>query len=190
MAEALKKEKVLSILQDSFDSNPSVNFVVKQDTKRSRRLRLLMEYSYFYCTYFGKIYLSEEQNCCALIIEPHQKRTTVRTLLWDLKLALGCIGIGNIKHVLKRESVIKQHHPKEPFIHFWYLGVEPAEQGKGLGSAMIKKVLVDAVSQNKTVYLETSNPKNFPLYEKMGFEMLADLGNSGYGLRVYRKGKQ
>lgn len=110
--------------------------------------------------------------------------------MWDIKLALGCVGITNLKKVLEREKVIKQHHPSEAFIHLWYVGVFTDQQGKGLGSAMIKKVLIDAASQNKSVYLETSNPKNFPLYEKLGFEMLADLGSLGYGLRVYRNGKQ
>jgi ribosomal protein S18 acetylase RimI-like enzyme len=181
------KEIIIGILTASFHDNPSVNFVVEQDDRKEQRIRLLMEYSYFYCEAFGRIYLNEEKNCCALVLEPHRKKFTIRSLLWDVRLALGCVGLKNIQKVLKREAEIKKHHPEEPFIHLWYVGVKPGEQGKGLGSAMVKQVMEEAAKENQAVYLETSNPKNFPFYEQLGFAQAADLSHAGYGLRMYAK---
>jgi ribosomal protein S18 acetylase RimI-like enzyme len=181
------KEIVIRLLTDSFYDNPSVNFVVKQDSRKNQRIRLLMKYSYFYCEQFGSIFLNEEKSCCALVIEPLRKKFTFGTLLWDARLALGCVGLKNIKKVLKRETELKKYYPREPFFHLWYVGVKPGEQGKGLGSNMVNSILEKAGKENKPVYLETSNPRNFVFYEKLGFRLAADISSAGYGLRMYAK---
>ena len=40
------KELILDILCKSFDKNNSVNYVVRQDKKRKKRIRVLMDYSF------------------------------------------------------------------------------------------------------------------------------------------------
>ena len=52
---AFMKNKVLDILYDSFYDNGSVNFVVKQDAKKDKRIKNLLEYSYYKGERFGNI---------------------------------------------------------------------------------------------------------------------------------------
>src|SRR5688500_17316709 len=108
---------VIDILKKSFDDNKSVNYVVKQDQKRLERLNGLMEYSFDVCNAFGEVWMSDDPQACALILFPDKKRTSLRTVLWDLKLYLSVIGLNSVSSVLKRESMIKNHHPKEPFAY-------------------------------------------------------------------------
>ena len=62
MSSENKKQKVLNILFETFYSNPvSVQFV-KQEHKKVKRFKFLLEYSYFSSENFGKVYLSESQN--------------------------------------------------------------------------------------------------------------------------------
>ncbi|HEY0652249.1 MAG TPA: GNAT family N-acetyltransferase, partial [Chryseosolibacter sp.] len=100
-----------------------------------------MDYSFNVCSEFGEVWISDDQQACALILFPDKKRSSFRTLLWDLKLALSVIGIDRVSAVLKREAMIKSNHPKEPIAYLWFIGVNPQLQGKGVGSAFIKEVI-------------------------------------------------
>jgi GNAT superfamily N-acetyltransferase len=63
-------------------------------------------------------------------------------------------------------------HPKAPHWYLPWLGVDPARQGRGLGSLMLKHTLRRVDETGLPAYLESSNPKNIPLYERFGFETL------------------
>ncbi len=182
-----EKQIIIDILHKSFMDNKSVNFVVKQDNKREARIRKLMEYSYFKGKHFGQIYISKDQKTCAIILDPSKQKTTLKSILWDLKLVFGCMGISNVKKVLKRESEIKKHHPDFPFLHLWYIGVEPAEQGKAKGTEMMARIIHDAREKRLPIYLETSTERNFPFYEKLGFKVISEINTLGYPLKMYLK---
>jgi ribosomal protein S18 acetylase RimI-like enzyme len=175
---------VSEILFESFFDNKSVNFVVKQDHKKDKRLKTLIEYSIFMGENFGKIYLSDDKKACAIVLDPAKKKTTLKGILWDIKLAFGVIGISNVGKVMARESVLKKYHPKTPFMHLWYIGVKNEEHSKGLGSKLLQQIIND--NPDKDIYLETSTERNFPFYKKHGFELVDDLVNElGYHLHMY-----
>jgi len=67
-------------------------------------------------------------------------------------------------------------HPDQPHWYLSMIGVDPARQGRGLGSALLAhglSVLVDA--EGAAAYLESSNPKNVPLYERYGFAVVGQI---------------
>ena len=114
MKRAVQNQKslVVEILSASFDDNKSVNFVVKQDKNRKARIRGLMEYSFKVCNAFGDVWISEDDQACALVLFPDKKKTNLNAILRDVRLALSVIGINRIGPVLGRESKIKSFHPK------------------------------------------------------------------------------
>jgi ribosomal protein S18 acetylase RimI-like enzyme len=67
------------------------------------------------------------------------------------------------------------YHPNEPHWYLPLLGVDPFYHGKGLGSALIQHALSICDRDNKSAYLESSNPKNIPFYELHGFELLGTI---------------
>jgi ribosomal protein S18 acetylase RimI-like enzyme len=67
------------------------------------------------------------------------------------------------------------HHPNQPH---WYLSmivVEPSQQGKGYGSALMQPVLMQCNRDGIPAYLESSNPTNIPFYERHGFEVIGTI---------------
>lgn len=62
------------------------------------------------------------------------------------------------------------HHPKEPHWYLPLIGVDPAHQGKGLGSVLLKHATDICDHDGVVAYLESSNLANVPLYERHGFE--------------------
>ena len=65
------------------------------------------------------------------------------------------------------------------------LGVEPSEQGKGIGGALMQPILRRAGAEGLPCYLETQNERNLPFYERDGFEEVRDGEVPKRGLRVW-----
>ena len=68
-----------------------------------------------------------------------------------------------------------QYHPDEPHWYLPLIGVDPAQQGKGYGSALLKHALRRCDEDGTPAYLESSNPENIPLYRRHGFEVLGTI---------------
>lgn len=67
------------------------------------------------------------------------------------------------------------YHPEEPCWYLPLIGVDPAQQGKGCGSALLRYALERCDREGVVAYLESSNPRNIPLYERHGFEIMGSI---------------
>lgn len=174
-AERTDKPLVKDLLSRAFDGNQSVNYIVRQDAKRRRRLEALMDYSFDMCHAFGRVYLSEDRECCALVLFPQQKKATLKTVLWDLKLIWHCIGASGIGKALRREAGIKKLQPEEPMYYLWFIGTAPEYQNRGVGSRLMGALIEESESLGLPLCLETSTVKNLPWYRKFDFEVYDEL---------------
>lgn len=180
-AEYQDKRLVVEILSHSFDDNKSVNYVINQNRSRKRRISRLMEYSFDYCNMFGEVFLSDDKNACALAVLPDKKKTSLKSILLDVKLALTCLGLANLKKAMDREARIKTIHPADPMYYLWFIGVRPEVQNKGIGSSLLTEVIAKSDSMQRPLYLETSTLRNLPWYKTFGFEVHNEL-DFGYKL--------
>ena len=71
-------------------------------------------------------------------------------------------------------------HPQEPHWYLPLIGADPAKQGNGHGSALLRHALAICDRDRMPAYLEASSPRNVPLYRRHGFEVLGTVqaGNS------------
>jgi ribosomal protein S18 acetylase RimI-like enzyme len=67
------------------------------------------------------------------------------------------------------------YHPAEPHWYLPLIGVDPAHQGKGYGSALLQHVLVNCDRNGQVAYLESTSPQSVRLYERYGFKVLAEI---------------
>jgi ribosomal protein S18 acetylase RimI-like enzyme len=63
-------------------------------------------------------------------------------------------------------------HPREPHWHLPLIGVHPALQGQGIGSALLRHALATCDEQHLPAYLEATSPANVRLYERHGFQAI------------------
>ena len=185
-ADYKDKEFIVDILTSSFADNKSVNYIIKQDSKRMERIRNLMDYSFEVCYMFGDVFLSDNRKGCALIVIPEKKKSTLKSILLDVKLILKSTGLSNVKRAMDREGKIKKLQPQEPTYYLWFIGVDPKEQNKGTGSTLLREVIKQGELKNRPVTLETSTLKNIPWYEKFGFKVYNEL-DLGYRLYFLKK---
>jgi ribosomal protein S18 acetylase RimI-like enzyme len=70
-------------------------------------------------------------------------------------------------------SIIGQmelYHPVEPHWHLPLMGVVPEHQGRGIGSALLRRMLERCDREQLPAYLEATSSRNILLYARQGFE--------------------
>ena len=67
------------------------------------------------------------------------------------------------------------HHPAEPHWYLPLIGVDPAHQGKGLGSALLRHALARCDRDGTAAYLESTARANIPFYERHGFMVRGEI---------------
>jgi ribosomal protein S18 acetylase RimI-like enzyme len=84
-----------------------------------------------------------------------------------------------------------QYHPHEPHWYLAVLGVDVSRQGRGLGSLLMKYALARVDNERMPAYLESSNPRNIPFYERHGFEVIGRIqsGATPVVTPMLRKGR-
>lgn len=71
-------------------------------------------------------------------------------------------------------ETLAPHHPTDrAHLYLALLGVTPAQQGRGLGGALLAERLRRADAEGLPAYLEASSSRNVPLYERHGFRRLS-----------------
>ena len=71
------------------------------------------------------------------------------------------------------QRAIEVHHPREPALYPTLAAVRPEAQGLGIGSALLRRMTAIADAAAQVAFLETTNPRNVPLYERHGFVVTA-----------------
>ncbi|MFM7270306.1 MAG: GNAT family N-acetyltransferase, partial [Actinomycetes bacterium] len=87
---------------------------------------------------------------------------------WPI-LRLLPIAPASLRRALQYQAATTRVHPK---IEHWYLvaiGVEPTQQGRGLGTALLAPGLAAADEQGLPAYLETEKERNLPFYGRHRF---------------------
>jgi GNAT superfamily N-acetyltransferase len=70
---------------------------------------------------------------------------------------------------------MEKFHPAEPHWYLPMIGVDPAFQGAGVGSALMTEALKAVDRDGLLAYLESSNQRNISLYERHGFEVIGEI---------------
>jgi ribosomal protein S18 acetylase RimI-like enzyme len=66
-------------------------------------------------------------------------------------------------------------HPKDPHHYLFIVGVEPSQQGRGHGRAMLAALNARADASGLPCYLETDRESSVRLYESVGYRVLTDV---------------
>ncbi|HUW04009.1 MAG TPA: GNAT family N-acetyltransferase [Acidimicrobiales bacterium] len=66
-------------------------------------------------------------------------------------------------------------HPGVAHWHLPGIGVDPFRQGAGIGSLILSRSLAEVDCDGGVAYLESSNRLNVPLYQRFGFEVIAEI---------------
>ena len=124
----------------------------------------------------GEVWVAGEGRSAALWLPPGGWRTT---LAEELALATASLRpplLFRLPLVAYGLLGVERSHPRTP--DHWYLavlGTEPAQQGRGYGSAALAAVLGRCDREGIPAYLESSTFDNIPFYARPGFQVRGTL---------------
>lgn len=70
---------------------------------------------------------------------------------------------------------MEQFHLKEPHWYLPLIAADPAYRGRGLGTALMEAAIARIDADGRPAWLESSNPRNIPLYRRFGFEIVGEI---------------
>jgi GNAT superfamily N-acetyltransferase len=94
-------------------------------------------------------------------------------------LGAGLLNAHHLPRMIGEDRLATKYKPTAPHLYVELVGVKPGEQGKGIGSKLLGHVLDAADAAGHPAFLETSNPKNVKLYERLGFDVTSSYTSRG-----------
>ncbi|VVB44987.1 GNAT family N-acetyltransferase [Beijerinckiaceae bacterium RH AL1] len=165
---AADRAAVVATLAAAFHDDPVMTFIFPDAADRRRRLPRLMAILFDGDGAHGARFMTEGGEAATLWRAPGQG-----ALRWPEKLRHGLPWLHAAGLALPRALAVSAAsdaaHPPEPHWYLHVVGCRPDAQGRGFGSAAIAPGLARADADGVAAYLETANPRNLPLYERLGF---------------------
>lgn len=172
--------RVAAILADAFAEDPCMNWVIPHVGLYPNFYTLLAKRLYMAQ---DMVFMDSEGRAAAMWLPPGTSHSVPMglTQLWlVLRLVLHS-GKGVLPRLEQAQEVMSRRHPREPHYYLHAIGARRGNQGKGLGSALLKHVTLRCDEEATPAYLESSSPLNIPLYQRHGFEIQAEepIGEGG-----------
>jgi ribosomal protein S18 acetylase RimI-like enzyme len=172
-------KRAAEVVARAFQDYPLSVYFIPDESVRRRKLPLMFQPLLRHGLSYSEVYAtSPKLEGIAVWFRPDGKRET----LWS-KIRSGSVlipfivGIGALRRQIAfgrwAASVRKRCVPGR----YWYLqllGVEPAYQGRGYASALLKPMLERIDGEGLPCYVETQTEKNVPLYEHLGFRVVEE----------------
>jgi len=100
--------------------------------------------------------------------------TSVLDELRGLPVMLRASGLARFGRLMAIRADLDRHHPMDrEHAYLWFLGVSPAAQGRGVGSALLRAANARHDAAGLPAYLETGTTRNVALYERHGFKVIS-----------------
>lgn len=83
-------------------------------------------------------------------------------------------------------TLMGENHPPQPHWYLSVVGCAPERRGNGIGSRLLEATLPVVDDAHLPAYLESSNERNVPLYERFGFRVtsVVDLAEGGPSMQL------
>jgi GNAT superfamily N-acetyltransferase len=171
-AELADHERVARALAAAFADDPAWSWVLPF-ADREQRQRLYFETELHHLVpSMREVWVAADGGAAAIWAAPGQWRVPMSTVFRELPPMMRVFGrcLPRALRYLLRAEHKRPRAPEHWYLH--YLGTEPARQGQGLGSALLRPILALCDRDGLGAYLESSSERNRVLYERHGFEVV------------------
>lgn len=169
-------ERAAASLSHAFASDPMYTYVLPEDATRPTRLARFFRSLLHIGRMQGEVYIAEDGAGAAIWLPPEN----INVSFWNgARAGMGTLalhwGIGGFTRLLNCANAFDEVHDAEMITKdHWYLlviGIDPVNQGRGLGSELVQLGTRKADLMGKACYLETCTHRNVVLYERYGFRV-------------------
>jgi GNAT superfamily N-acetyltransferase len=161
---------VAAALADAFINDPVYTWMLPGTQRLKPRLRTMFaaEMEQYVLPNGGTVWTTSDYDGAACELPPGacempKSMTGKEALTWLRAFGTRLLLAGRVQRAME-----KRHLP-EPHFYVRIVGVRPALQGKGVGSALMQPTLERADSAGVATYIEASSKRSAALYERLGF---------------------
>lgn len=159
-----------AVLGRAFVTDPVFGWLLEGRSDLQKRLTLV--FSAFAGAAIRKpaaqVLVTTDRTAASVWLPPGQWQTPMLELVRhgpDLLRAFG----PRVPRSLSLLSCVEKQHPTEPHWYLEAIGTVPEARGRGIGPTVLTPVLERCDADGVPAYLESSNPRNVPFYERHGF---------------------
>jgi GNAT superfamily N-acetyltransferase len=159
------------VLADAFFDDPLSCHLLPDESRRDAGLRRGMGHvmRHHYLTN-GGVWTTEELDGAALWAKPGDPKPSALQQLRELPVFVRAFG-RRLPRAIGAFGTVEKRRPADPHWFLDILAVRPDQQGRGIGSALVKEGLSAADRDGVPAFLVTSNPRNVPFYTRLGFDV-------------------
>ncbi len=195
--EAPQVEAAGKMLGRAFFDNPMALFLLPDAATRARPLTWMFDRTTRYGLLFGEVYTTADSvDGAAIWLPPDSPPMTRETLtaagMMEMPQAMGQEAFQRLMLMKRHFDGLRQRDAPERHWYLWTLGVDPLQQGQGVGGALMQPVFAVADREGLPCYLEADKAKNVPFYQRHAFQVVeeGDLPNSGFHYWTMKRSPQ
>ena len=177
------------VLADAFSEDPVFAWLIPPELPgRDNRMRTFFtSMSRGYLRQGKPCYLTSDASAAALWAAPKAWAMPLSQVILEAAPS-GLAFRRTLLRALRTQLQIERLHAElsQPHWYLGYLGTRSDRQGQGLGTQMLREVLTGADTDGLAAYLESSNERNLPMYERNGFRVVGELQALGHGPTIWR----
>ncbi|MGV9205143.1 MAG: GNAT family N-acetyltransferase [Promethearchaeia archaeon] len=174
-------EKAAEIFAKAFMYNPITAYTIPDEKKRKEKVHYMFEYLLRYGINYGLAMSpsSELEGIAVWLCTPYTNETILRQIRSGVLKVIWKLGVNFVKNQLKLRSAIEHvthestKNLEDGFIYLYSFCVEPAFQGRGYASALLKQMIAFSERTQVPIYLETAPKDNRIMYKHFDFQIKA-----------------
>jgi GNAT superfamily N-acetyltransferase len=157
------------VLGRAFVDDPVFGWLVRGDDREARLRRMFTSFAETAARTPGaRVLVTAERTAAALWLPPGHWRAGPREFLRTAPTLAGAVR-GGLLRGLRLQTVVERHHLREPHWYLEALGAVPEARGTGVGGRVVQPALNRCDAERLPAYLESSNPRNWSFYGRLGF---------------------
>ena len=192
MPAPLEKRELPSaakVLARAFQDDPGTVYLIPDPTHRAALLPAMFEVMVRYGLKHGQVYVDENAPRGVAVWLPPGETTPTDAGMGEAGIGgvveqWGEAAMGRLGTLVADLEVLHNRLVEEPHWRVFFLGVEPEQQGKGIGSALLQ-ARPSRPPDSTPTYLETFTLPNVRFYQRHGFSVIGENDMAESGIHVW-----
>ncbi|MGH2417314.1 MAG: GNAT family N-acetyltransferase [Candidatus Limnocylindria bacterium] len=183
LATADEIPDLAAVLASAFARDPFYVFLAGDAPERGQRMRDgwsgILRYG---SARLSHTYTTDDHAGVALWLPPGYGGPSLLDSLRQMPALARLAGWRRLRTIGDAVASLEEHrhrHVARPHFYLSAIGVEPARQGEGVGTALMLPVLGRCDQEGIPAYLETAVARNVLLYERLGFDVVEEMDLPG-----------
>jgi ribosomal protein S18 acetylase RimI-like enzyme len=172
-------KKATCVFKRSFTNDPIMNYIYPVDKMSDKLSTTYFGFTVRYYWEYGAILKPKNLEGISIWVPPRKLKIKIsgvlKSRLYMIPVRLGREAFGRLNVIMEQSKKYHIKYAPGPHYYLMVLAVDPDHQSKGFGSALMRPVLQKADEEGLPCYLEASNERVIPLYQRHGFKVMEEI---------------